>query len=584
MQWVSQRQDHSAVPVRVRARWSAEECAANLCGRITGDVRTPPFILVVHASTRSMAQGFMIILGIGGIIGEAACAVLKDGTLLAAVEERKLSRNPHSGELPEQALAYCLKQAKAAPFEVDYLAMVRPLAAAPEAKLHLELRQRFPNCEVVMVDHHVAHAEAAYGVSPFEEATVLTLDRAGDFRCGARWHARGTQIRMERELYFPDSLGQLYGRVTELLGFEEEADEHKVQWLSASGDDRFTDLFLEIITAGRSDWPRIDRTFFDSDRMSQGAFSAKFYQRLGLEDGEPVPRELKAHVAAGVQNAVEQMVVRMAGKGGGCLCLGGGLGLNAMLVAALERCGNWKEVYVQPAAGNAGTAIGGAVYVWHTALGESQRVRMESLFLGPEYDAEEIKQVLENCKLRFRYQLTTDDLIDSAVTELGEHKIVAWMQGRMEFGPRALGNRSLLASPLDPYSTENLNAFVKHREAFRKFAASVPAELAGEYFEVGPNARNLATVGRVKAAHRKTFESAILGRDTVRVHTVREQDNPSYWRLLHAAGKKTGLPVLYNTSFNLFGDPLVCSPRDAVRSFYSSGVDSMFVGHFLLRK
>ena len=192
--------------------------------------------------------------------------------------------------------------------------------------------------------------------------------------------------------------------------------------------------------------------------------------------------------------------------------------------------------------------------------------------------------MLENCKLRFRYLLTTEDLVDTAVAELNDSKIIAWMHGRMEFGPRALGNRSILASPLNPYSTENLNTYIKHREPFRKFAASVPAELAAEYFDIGPNSRYLATVGRVKPEHRKTFESAVMGDGLVRVHTVAQSDNPLYWRLLQAAGKKTGLPVLYNTSFNLFGDPLVCSPRDAVRSFYSSGVDALFVGNFFLEK
>jgi carbamoyltransferase len=191
---------------------------------------------------------------------------------------------------------------------------------------------------------------------------------------------------------------------------------------------------------------------------------------------------------------------------------------------------------------------------------------------------------MENCKLRFRYLLTSDELIDTAVREISDSKIIAWMQGRMEFGPRALGNRSILASPLDAYSTENLNIYIKHREPFRKFAASVPAEVASEYFEVGPNARFLATVGRVRPAHRARFEAAVLGRDLIRVHTVSKEDNPLFWSLLHAAGKVTGLPVLYNTSFNLFGDPLVCTPRDAVRSFYSSGIDAMFVGNFLLEK
>jgi carbamoyltransferase len=257
---------------------------------------------------------------------------------------------------------------------------------------------------------------------------------------------------------------------------------------------------------------------------------------------------------------------------------------NALLVEFLERSGKWKNVFVQAAAGNAGTALGAVYHVWHQTRRHADRRDAGSLLLGPSYDAEEIKKVLENCKLRFAYLRSTDEMLATVVRLLGEHKIVAWMHGRMEFGPRALGDRSILASPLDPYSTENLNVFIKHREPFRKFAASVPAEVAAEYFEAGPNARYLATVGRVKPAHRKTFASAVLGKDLVRVHTVSEADNPLYHRLLHEAGKATGLPVLYNTSFNLFGDPLVSTPRDAVRSFYSSGIDVLSVGNFLLEK
>lgn len=523
----------------------------------------------------------MIIVGIGGAHAKAACAVVKDGTLVAAVEERKLSRQKQVAGLPEHSLAFCLKQAKAPAHEVNIVALVRPLASSPDARIHLELRQRFPNSQLIVVDHHLAHAASAYYLSPFEEATVLTLDRSGDLRCGALWKAHGTEIDLERELYFPDSLGHLYGRTTQFLGFVAGSDEHKVQWLSAAGDDRFVELFSRILSS--DDWPRLDRSYFDGDRIGHGGFSARFYRELGLEDGQSPPAMLHAHIAAGLQRAIQEAAIRMAGRGER-LCLGGGLGLNVLLVEAFERCGNWREVYVQPAAGNSGSAIGVAAYAWHHACRQKARVRMDNLFLGPSFEAEEIKQVLENCKLRFRYLLTTDDLVEAAVSELNAHKILAWMHGAMEFGPRALGNRSLLASPLDPYSTENLNAFIKHRESFRKFAASVPAEVAGEYFDVGSNSRFLATVGRVRPAHRERFGSAILGQDIVRVHTVEEKDNPLYWRLLHAAGKSTGLPVLYNTSFNLFGDPLVCSPRDAVRSFYSSGVDSLFAGHFLLQK
>ncbi len=525
----------------------------------------------------------MIILGIGGILGEAAAAILKDGALVGAVEQRKLARRLRPGALPEESIAACLSLAGARAGEVDYVAVAGPLGAGPNTRLHLALRAGFPNSQVVVVDHHTAHAASAYYASPFSQATVLTLDRAGDFRCGARWRASGNQLQLERELYYPDSLGDLYGRVTELLGFEARADEHKVQWLSTSGDGRFTDVFLEIVGAGASGWPRLDRSFFDSDRLSHGGFSTRFYERLGLPDGAPVPPEMWAAVAAGLQQAIEQTVLTMAGSGEN-LCLAGGLAWNALLVASLERSGRWRNVFVQPAAGNVGTALGAAFWAWHSICGQTARAGIGNLCLGPEFQPEQVKQVLENCKLHIRCLLTADELVATAVRELNDHKIVAWMHGRMEFGPRALGNRSILASPLNPYSTENLNVYIKHREPFRKFAASVPAELAGDYFEVGPNARFLATVGRVRPAHRQTFESATLGQDLVRVHAVFEQDNPLYWKLLHAAGRATGLPVLYNTSFNLFGDPLVCTPRDAVRSFYSSGIDALFVGSFLLEK
>ncbi len=522
----------------------------------------------------------MTILGIGGILSDAACAILKDGKLAAAVEEKKLARQSTSGELPERSLAACLELAKVDAQDVECVALARPFGDGPESSLHLQIRALLPNSRLVVVEHHAAHAASAFYPSPFESATVLTLDRIGDFRCGGVWRGEGNELDLDKELYYPDSLGDLYGRVTELLGFRPNADEHKVQWLSTAGDDRFVSLFEEILGGGADPMPRIDRTYFDSDRQGRGEFSTKFYRQLGVEEGAAIPAALQAHVAAGIQRATESTVLRMAGDAGS-ICLAGGLGMNALLVAALEQK---RNVFVQPAAGNAGTAIGAALHAWHHVYRQTKRTQLNNLCLGPSYDAEQIKQVLENCKLRFRYLLTEGEIVATAVKELNDSKIVAWMHGRMEFGPRALGNRSILASPLNPYSTENLNTFIKHREPFRKFAASVPAELASEYFETGPNARFLATVGRVKPAHRKTFESATLGEDYVRVHTVAEADNPLYYRLLKEAGRLTGLPVLYNTSFNLFNDPLVCSPRDAARSFYSSGIDGLIVGNFFLRK
>ena len=517
----------------------------------------------------------MIIVGLGGLNDDPACAVLSGGALVSAVEQRKIARRVQPGALPREAIEAALNLAKARPADVDCAAVVRPF----DQQLHVALRTEFPRAQVVMVEHHTAHAASAYYPSPFEDATVLTLDRDGDFRSAARWRASGNTLQLERDLYYPDSLADVYGRVTELLGFHARSDEHKVQWLAAcEPGEAYVPLFEDIL--GHGDWPSLDRSFFNADRLHDGGFSEKFYQRLGLEDGAPIPAEMKPPIAGGLQHAVERMVLRMASNAGR-LCLAGGLAMNTLLVSALERA---TEVFVQPAAGNAGTALGAVFYAWHAVYGNTARAGLRDLCLGPEYTAEEIKQVIENCKLRFRYLLTAGELLDSAVSEINGGKIVAWMQGRMEFGPRALGNRSILASPLNPYSTENLNIFIKRRESFRKFAASVPAEVASEYFEAGANARYLATVGRVREAHRKTFAAAAMANDLIRVHTVAREDNPLYHGLLHAFGRATGLPVLYNTSFNLFGDPLVCTPRDAVRSFFSSGIDTLFAGNFIIEK
>jgi carbamoyltransferase len=519
----------------------------------------------------------MIIIGIGGILKGAATAILIDGKIAAAVEEQKVARDWRPGTVPHASLQACLELAGVQPSQVDCVAIARPVTAAPG--LHVELRSRFSNARLAVVEHQEAHAASAYYASPFDNATVLTLDRSGDFRCGARYRGRGAQLQLETEYYLPDSIADLYSRVTQFLGFHADADEHKVQWLSTAGSDRFIPLFRNLMTPGS---PRVNPHYFDANRLGNGGFDAEFYEELGLEDGAAVPHRMKPDIARGAQRAIEEKVMELA-EDGENLCVAGGLFYNVLLVAALERCGRWKRVFVQPVAGNPGTALGAALHAWHNAYRRTERIAPWDLLLGPSYTAEDIKQVLDNCKLRSRY-LTSDELISQAIEHLQGDQIVAWMQGRMEFGPRALGNRSILASPLNPYSTENLNVYIKHREPFRKFAASIPAEAAAEYFEVGSNARFLATVARVKPQHRKTFESAILDGDYVRVHVVERDENPLFHRLLMAAGEATDLPVLYNTSFNLFGDPLVCTPRDAVRSFYSSGIDALFVGNFLVQK
>jgi carbamoyltransferase len=522
-----------------------------------------------------------VIVGLGGFLSDPACCVIKDGQLAFAVEQTKVTRQDRRTGFPDEAVEIALRNASIKREEIDCVSVARPFAAGIESSAQIDLRSRFPQSQIVVVEHPHAHAASAFYTSPFDSAAVLSVDRAGDFRSAVLFEGQANQLTRMRELYYPDSIGDLYNRVTGLLGFEARADEHKVQWLSASGKPSYAGVFRQILRRSGSAWPQIDRTYFDAERTGSGGFGQRFFEVTGLTAGQPIPQDVRANLASSLQTVVEETIIAMFGKANQ-VCIAGGLALNAMLIQSLEQ--QFEQVFVQPVAGNAGTALGAALYAWHNYYREQNRIPFETLCLGPSYTPQEVKQVLENCKLRFRFLLTEGQMIDRAVQALNDNKIVAWMQGRMEFGPRALGNRSILASPLNPYSTENLNVYIKHRESFRKFAASVPEELCGEYFEVGRNARWLATVGRVKPKYRDLFQAAILGDEIVRVHTVRKDENPLYHSLLIAAGASTGVPVLYNTSFNLFGDPLVCTPRDAVRSFYSSGIDALFAGSFYLEK
>ena len=337
------------------------------------------------------------------------------------------------------------------------MALARPLP--PGSALPIALRM-FPKARVVSIDHHAAHAAAAYLTSPFENAAVITLDREGDLRCGSKWRGEGNRLSLEEEILYPDSIGELYGRVTELLGFQRRADEHRVQWLSATGEPRYQKVFAV-------DRPRsCDRPVVLRFR-SPG--SRRIRRKVFRRDRHRWPRRIQAReradIAASMQKTLEDYVLRLAGDAEN-VCLGGGVAWNALLVSALERSGRFKGVFAQPAAGNAGTALGAALSVWSELLGrDAQRSTAAATASAHPSARAEIKQVLENCKLRFKVLATTPEMIGAAVDQLKENRIVAWMQGRMEFGPRALGNRSILASPQDPYSTENLNAFIKHREA-----------------------------------------------------------------------------------------------------------------------
>ena len=582
----------------------------------------------------------MYILGLSAMGHDSAAALLGDSGIVAAMEESKLSRSRAMGGIPREAIRYCLERAGIGWREVAHVAIAsRPWRAwqrqagfrarlAPLApvssgyfvnKASGELGRELNNVRIVRqmagapdgrvesFDHHLCHGASAFYASAFERALVVSLDEKGDGRAGFVGRGEGSGLREVSSLALPHSLAWVYSQVTKLLGFRAHADEHKTQWLSIYGDNGgaagvagFTDLFLQMLRREPHGAAHLNAKFFRHGYAGELSFTHEFYRRAGIahEPAEEapetlLPEALRAKIAAGLQRACEIIVCEWLGElrqeyKERSLCLAGGLFLNPLLVAAIEARAGFENVFVQPAAGNEGTALGAAWLVWHQRLGRARAAAMPGPYWGPAYGNGEIKKVLENCKAAYHWCDSDERKLGEAVRLLQAGKIVAWFQGAAEFGPRALGNRSLLASPWAPYAKENLNDYVKHRESFRPFALAIPEERCAEYFECSANGRFLTTMAKANEAGRKLLAPLppgfLLQDSLVRLQVVHAEDNPLFWKLLNRAGENTPAPILVNTSFNLFGEPLVVTPRDAVRSYFCSGADALVAGNFLLEK
>lgn len=579
----------------------------------------------------------MHILGLSGLAHDSAAALVDEKGVAAAIEESKLVRSRTFAGIRRNAIRFCLERAKIGWRDVHCIAVAsRPLQAwARQAWLRTRLTPSAPvpsgyyqtkalgevgrelnngrllkqlgdglQARVVRLEHHLCHAASTFYASPADRALLLTFDEQGDGLSGMVALGEGNRIQVLRSFAFPHSLGWVYSQVTGLLGFTPHRDEHRTQWLSLGGESAFEQLFLEIFRPNAGSVPHLDFTYFNRGLAGRIAFSKKFYRRLGIDSGaipggrqgppdHPKPlvlsEPLRRQLAASVQRACAVVAAEVAEEyrrqsDTKTLCLAGGLFLNPLLVAAVEKLTAFRDVYAQPAAGNEGTALGAAWLVWHELLGKPRLDPPAHLYWGPSYSNQEIKQVLDNCKCRFRWHDSEEQKIDEALRLLEAGKTVAWFKGPAEFGPRALGKRSLLASPWAPYVKENLNEYVKHREAFRPFAISVPAEDCGRYFQCQPSARFMATMGWVLPEAHKLVEDFLLPGHLVRLHVVERDANPTFWRLLKRFGERARAPLLVNTSFNLFGEPLVITPRDAVRSFFCSGIDALVIGNFSLMK
>jgi carbamoyltransferase len=539
----------------------------------------------------------MNILGISTPGPNAAAALFDNRGIVAAVEEEKLTRLSDTHALPQLALQQVLAGAGLRFSDLGTIAFAdrgaknrnsqRP-SPAREAML-ARLRQLLAGRRFVSFDHHLCHAASAFYTSDFSRSLILTLDHGANSSSGLIAIGEDDNIKPLQTLAFPNSFGWFYSRVAQLVGLRPHRDEHKLQWLSKDGQPEYLEIFRKLFSWNSKGLPSFDRRYFTHGPDGTGIFAPHLYRELGLSrSAAPTERAGRANLARSAQEALEEFVLRLAENireqiGADSLCLAGGVFQNVLLVRALEERSSFRNVYVQPVAGNAGTSLGAAFLARKKASGRSGRAPLGSLALGPEPTSQEIKSVLDNCKIVYKYLNSEDQPLQETSQQLHRGKIAGWCQGRTEFGHRALGNRSLLASPFNEYVLDNVNQFIKHREEFHPFALSVPAERAHEFFDCGPNCRFMASLGDLKnpiaGLERFTFNGA-----AVRVHTVERQANPLFWRLLHKFGESAPAPILVNTSFNLFGEPLVTDPRSAVRSFYCSGVDALAIGSFLVVK
>jgi carbamoyltransferase len=560
--------------------------------------------------------GFPVnILGLSGLAHDSAAALLSDSGIIAAMEESKLVRRRTAAGIPREAIRFCLERAGMGWSGIECVAVasrpvrtwvrqawmrakLTPFAPVPSGYYQtkalgelgrelnngrlLEMLGESQHLKVVHLEHHLCHAASAFYASDADRALVLTLDEQGDGRSGSIALGEGNRLRVLKSIPFPHSPAWIFSQITDLIGFTPHGDEHKTQWLGLEGEPEFQSVFLQMLRRAPGKSPRLATRFFNAGLAGHIAFSPKFYRAVGVDPAigkaaetgsprPPIPEALRKQLAASVQQASCTIAAEIAEKyrkqtSAKYLCLAGGLFLNPVIVSHVERNTGFDRVFVQPAAGNEGTALGAAWHMRHHIQGKPRNGAVERLDWGPGYANQEIKQILDNCKARYRFHVADDQCLEEAIQLLAAGKIVGWFHGAAEFGPRALGNRSLLASPWAAYIKENLNEFVKHREAFRPFAISVPSERASEYFDYSPSARFMATLGVAKPEAARLLDGFLLPCGRVRLHVVERQANPLLWRLLERFGQVASAPMLVNTSFNLFGEPLVVSPRDAIRS------------------
>ena len=585
------------------------------------------------------------VLGISAFYHDSAACLLRDGEVVAAAQEERFTRKKHDPGFPKSAVAFCLQQGGVRTADLDFVAFYdKPilkfhrlletyLAFAPlgirsfknalpiwmGSKLHMrrELTRSLggkPRNRYVFPEHHESHAASAFYPSPFEEAAIVTMDGVGEWATTSIGFGEGNRLQLTHEIRFPHSLGLLYSAFTYYCGFKVNSGEYKLMGLAPYGEPRFEQAIREHLIDMREDGSyRLDLSYFDycaGLRMTGPRFHALF----GGEPRHPESKLEQRHMdlAASVQKVTEEVMLRTARHahkltGKKQLCLAGGVALNCVGNGVILREGPFERIWIQPAAGDAGGALGAAQLLWHQLLGKPRQVKasdsQRGSLLGPKYDPAEIREFLRANEVIFEELPTEAALADRTAELIEQENVVGWFQGPMEFGPRALGSRSIIGDARSPKMQSVMNLKIKFRESFRPFAPIVLREDASEYFDIGPqhDSPYMLIVAPVRDDKRRPVDGKAAGLDklkqlrsvipavthvdfSARLQTVDDERNPRLAALMRRFKQRTGCPVMINTSFNVRGEPIVCTPQDALRCFFGTEMDVLVLENFVVRR
>ena len=591
----------------------------------------------------------MDILGLSCFFHDASAVLLRDGEVIAAAEEERFTRRKHDYSFPMHAIQFCLEQGGIAGEELDYVAFFEKPFVKFE-RLLFSILQTFPRSrrvfqesmvswlteklwvknlireklavpqeKILFGEHHLSHAASAFLCSPFEEAAILTVDGVGEWATASYGVGRGTDIKLLNEIRFPHSLGLLYSAFTAFLGFEVNEGEYKVMGMAPFGEPKYLDKVYKLIRVGNDGSFQLDMDFFSFHHSTDRTYNRKFLELFGPprdpqalfftpESGYPVyfgskpsnynslasENQHYADIAASIQVATEETLLKMANHlyqetGLKKLCMAGGVALNSVANGRILRETPFEELYVQPSAGDGGGAMGAALWAYHMVLGQPRQFVLEHAYWGEAYSRGSIEAFLKGNDIPFSRVEDDDQLLDRVVEALGAGQVVGWFQGRFEWGPRALGNRSILADPRRADMKDIVNTKIKFREPFRPFAPSVLAEKTESFFDLPDASRHyparfMLYVVDVKETKRGVIPAITHVDGTGRLQTVSNDTNPRYYQLIKRFEGATGVPVILNTSFNLKGEPIVNTPAEAFSTFSRSGMDVLVLDHCIVTK